>query len=98
MTTVAIILHVLFILCLTSSVVPRSVGLVKADDKPSQKVWIPVMFGLSQGVMALLGFTLSRLMAHLFTYIAEYMVFAMMIVVAVKLFVDSIRILKGKMM
>ena len=98
MTTSAIILGILFILCLTSSVVPRSVGLVKADDKPLQKVWIPVMFGLSQGVMALLGFTLSRLMAHLFTYIAEYMVFAMMIVVAVKLFVDSIRILKGKMM
>ena len=98
MTTVAIILHVLFILCLTSSVVPRSVGLVKADDKPLQKVWIPVMFGLSQGVMALLGFTLSRLMAHLFTYIAEYMVFAMMLVVAVKLFVDSIRALKGKTM
>ena len=98
MTTSAIILGILFILCLTSSVVPRSVGLVKADDKPLQKVWIPVMFGLSQGVMALLGFTFSRLMAHLFTYIAEYMVFAMMIVVAVKLFVDSIRILKGKMM
>ena len=98
MTTSSIILGILFILCLTSSVVPRSVGLVKADDKPSQKVWIPVMFGLSQGVMALLGFTLSRLKAHLFTYIAEYMVFAMMIVVAVKLFVDSIRILKGKMM
>ena len=98
MTTSSIILGILFILCLTSSVVPRSVGLVKADDKPLQKVWIHVMFGLSQGVMALLGFTLSRLMAHLFTYIAEYMVFAMMLVVAVKLFVDSIRILKGKMM
>lgn len=98
MTATSIVICILFILCLTSSVVPRSVGLVKADDKPLQKVWIPVMFGLSQGVMALLGFTLSRLMAHLFTYIAEYMVFAMMIVVAVKLFVDSIRILKGKMM
>lgn len=98
MTATSIVICILFILCLTSSVVSRSVGLVKADDKPSQKVWIPVMFGLSQGVMALLGFTLSRLMAHLFTYIAEYMVFAMMIVVAVKLFVDSIRILKGKMM
>ena len=98
MTTPAIILGILFVLCLTSSVVPRSVGLVRADDKPLQKVWIPVMFGLSQGVMALLGFSLSRLMAHLFTYIADYMVFAMMLVVAVKLFVDSIRILKGKMM
>ena len=94
----AIILSILFVLCLTSSVVTRSVGLVHADDKPSQKVWIPTMFGLSQGVMVLAGYGLSRLMSHLFTYIAEYMVFAMMLVVAVKLFVDSIRVLKGKMM
>ena len=98
MSTTAIVISMLFVLCLTSSVVPRSVGLVRADDKPYQKVWIPMMFGLSQGVMALAGSGLGRLMSHLFTYIAEYMVFAMMIVVAVKLFVDSIRILKGKMM
>ena len=98
MTTTSAILGVLFVLCLTASVVPRSVGLVRADDKPAQKVWIPVTFGLSLGLMALWGSGLSRLMAHLFTYIADYMVFAMMLVVAVKLFVDSIRILKGKMM
>ena len=98
MSATTIVIGILFVLCLTSSVVPRSVGLVRADDKPAQKVWIPVMFGLSQGIMALLGSGLSRLMAHLFTYIADYMVFAMMLVVAVKLFVDSIRILKGKMM
>ena len=98
MSATTIVIGILFILCLTSSVVPRSVGLVRVDDKPAQKVWIPVAFGLSQGIMALLGSGLSRLMAHLFTYIAEYMVFVMMLVVAVKLFVDSIRILKGKMM
>lgn len=98
MTTTAIILSLLFILCLTSPVVTRSMGLVKADDKPAQKIWIPVTFGLSQGIMALAGYNLGRLMSHLYTYIAEYMVFAMMIVVAVKLFVDSIRALKGKMM
>ena len=98
MTATAIIISILFILCLTSSVVTRSVGLVKADDKPSQKIWIPVTFGISQGIMALLGNGLGRLMAHLFTYIAEYMVFAMMLVGAVKLFVDSIRALKGKML
>ena len=98
MTTPAIILGILFVLCLTSSVVSRSVGLVRADDKPLQKVWIPLTFGLSQGIMALWGSGLSRLMAHLFAYIAQYVVFAMMLVVAVKLFVDSIRILKGKMM
>ena len=32
------------------------------------------------------------------TYIAKYMVFAMMVVVAVKMFVESMRILKGKML
>ena len=36
MTATSIVIGILFILCLTSSVVPRSVGLVKADDKPSQ--------------------------------------------------------------
>ena len=98
MATPAIILSILFVLCLTAPVVTRSVGLVHDDDKPAQKIWIPIMFGLSQGVMALAGHALSRLMAHLFTYIAEYMVFAMMLVVAVKLFVESMRVLKGKLM
>ena len=98
MTTTAIIISILFVLCLTSTVAPRSVGLIRTDDKPLQKIWIPVIFGLSQGVMALLGCGVGRLLSHLFTYIAEYMVFAMMIVVAVKLFVDSMRLLKGKMM
>lgn len=98
MTTTAIILSVLFVLCLTSSVVPRSLGLVKADDKPVQKIWIPAVFGLSQGVMALWGLAISYLMSHLFTNIAEYMVFAMMLVVAVKLFVDSMRALRGKIL
>lgn len=98
MATVAIILHILFVLCLASSVVPRSVGLVTADDKPAKRVWIPLMFGISQGVMAILGYNIGRLISHLFTYIAGYMTFAMMLIVAVKLFVDSMHILKGKML
>lgn len=98
MTTTAIIISILFILCLTSPVATRSVGLIKADDKPSQKIWIPVTFGISQGVAAVVGYNLGRLIAHLYTYIAEYMVFAMMLVIVVKLFVDSMRILKGKML
>lgn len=98
MTTTAIIISILFILCLTSPVATRSVGLIKADDKPSQKIWIPVTFGLSQGIMAVLGYNLGRLIANLYTYIAEYMVFAMMLVIAVKLFLDSMKVLKGKML
>ena len=99
MTIVAIIINIIFVLCLTSPVVPRAVGLVNADDKPVKKFWIPLIFGLSQGVMAVVGYYLGKLMRHLFVdEFVPYLVFAMMLVVAVKLFVDSMRVLKGKML
>ena len=98
MTTTSIIISILFILCLTSPVAPRSMGLIKSDDQLAQKIWIPITFGISLGIMAILGYYVGRLISHLFTYIADYMVFAMMMVVAVKMFVDSMRVLKGKMM
>ena len=99
MSTVAVVINIIFILCLTSPVVTRAVGLVNADDKPVKKYWIPLIFGLSQGVMAVAGFYLGKLMRHLFVdEFVPYLVFAMMLVVAVKLFVDSMRVLKGKML
>ena len=99
MSTAAIIINIIFILCLTSPVVTRAVGLVNADDKPSRKLWIPLIFGLSQGVMAVAGYYLGKLVCHLFVdEFAPYLVFLMMLVVAVKMFVDSMRVLKGKMM
>lgn len=98
MTTSLIILSILFIICLTAPVATRSMGLMSADDHPSQKWKISCMFALSQGLAAGIGYTLGRLFFHLFTYIADYVVFAMMLVVAVKMFVDSMRMLKGKML
>jgi putative Mn2+ efflux pump MntP len=99
MSTISIIINIIFVLCLTSPVVTRAVGLVNADDKPVRKLWIPLIFGLSQGVMAVAGFYLGKLMRHLFVdEFVPYLVFAMMLVVAVKLFVDSMRVLKGKML
>ena len=99
MSTVSIIINIIFVLCLTSPVVTRAVGLVNADDKPVRKLWIPLIFGLSQGVMAVVGFYLGKLMRHLFVdEFVPYLVFVMMLVVAVKLFVDSMRVLKGKML
>ena len=98
MTTTSIIISIIFILCLTAPVATRSVGLITTDDKPFQKFWIPLMFGFTQGVAATIGYNVGRLIAHLFTYIAEYMVFAMMLVIAVKMFVDSMKVLKGKML
>ena len=99
MSTVSIIINIIFVLCLTSPVVTRAVGLVNADDKPVKKFWIPLIFGLSQGVMAVVGYYLGKLMRHLFVdEFVPYLVFAMMLVVAIKLFVDSMRVLKGKML
>lgn len=97
MSTASIIINILFILCLTSSVVTRSLGLVTADDKPSKKWWGSLLFGISQGVVAVAGYYIGQLLSHLFTDdFAPYMVFLMMLVVTVKLFVDSMRVLKGK--
>lgn len=98
MATVSIIISLLFVLCLTSPAATRSVGLVRESDKPAQKIIIPLIFGISQGLVVFVGSSLGRLMAHLYSYIAEYLVFAMMLVVAVKLFVDSMRMLRGKML
>ena len=98
MTTTAIIINILFIICLTVTAGTHSLGLIKADDKPSQKWFIPLYFGMYQGISVIFGHALGRLFAHLITYIATYTVFAMMLVVAVKMFVESMKILKGKMM
>ena len=99
MSTVAVIINIIFIFCLTAPIVTRAVGLVNADDKPVKKYWIPLIFGLSQGVMAVAGYYIGKLLCHLFVdEFAPYLVFAMMLVVAVKLFVDSMRVLKGKML
>ena len=99
MNTTAIIISIVFILCLTAPIVTRAVGLINAEDKSVKKLWISLIFGLSQGVMAVAGFYLGKLLRHLFIdEFAPYLVFAMMIVVAVKMLVDAIRVLKGKML
>ena len=98
MTITSIILSIIFVLCLTSPAATRSVGLVREGDKPAQKFLIPLMFGVSQGMAVFIGAALGRLIAHLFAYIADYMVFAMMLVVAVKLFIDSMWMLRGKLL
>ena len=98
MTTPAILIGILFIVCLTVPAGTHSLGLVKADDKPSQKWFIPLFFGCFHGIFVMFGSFLGGLFAHLITYIAKYMVFAMMVVVGIKMFVESMRILKGKML
>lgn len=98
MTTASIILSILFILCLTAPVATRSVGLLTESDSPSRKLLIPLMFGAAQGLAVGIGYGLGHLVSRFFASTAHYLVFALMLVVAVKMLVDSIRMLKGKML
>ena len=96
MSSAAIVLSIVYVLCLTCSVAPRALGLVSADEKPSQRLVVSLIFAVTQGLMALLGILLGRAMGHLFGELGQYLTFAMMLVVCVKLFLDAMQILKGK--
>ena len=57
---------------------------------------LPLIFGATQGIMAVLGMLVGKAITYLFDAVGHYLVFVMMLVVAVKLMVDAIQILKGK--
>lgn len=95
----AIIFSVIYIVALTESVVPRSTSLEpKTEYRFGHRLLVALVFGLTQGLMAVSGSLLGGLFDHMFLYIAPYMVFAMMLVVAVRMFLESLRIVKGKML
>lgn len=99
MSTAAIILSIVYVIVLTSYTVPRSIGLEPKDSSsPPRRLGIASVYGLTQGVMAILGMLLGSLMGYLFASMGRYMVFAMMLVVTLRMFLDSMRVLKGKML
>ncbi len=99
MDTPAIILSVVYIVALTESVVPRSTSLEpRTEHAFGHRFLVSLVFGLTQGLLALMGTLLGGLFDHLFLYIARYMVFAMMIIIAVRMFLESLHIVKGKML
>ncbi len=99
MDTPAIIISIIYIIALTASVVPRSTSLEpKTEHALGRRFLVSLVFGLTQGLMAVLGALLGGLFDHLFFYIATYMVFAMMVIVAVRMLLESLRIVKGKML
>lgn len=96
MSITAIIISIVYLLCLTGCSASCSVGLIRPDDKPSQRYLVPLIFAATQGIMALLGMLVGKAITYLFDAVGHYLVFVMMLVVAVKLMVDAIQILKGK--
>lgn len=97
MTPAAIIIGIVFILALTTPVVPLAVGLEpKGESTPSRQLLVALVFAATQALMAFLGYLLGKAIDYLFGDLLPYLVFAMMLIVAVKMIVDSMKVLKAK--
>ena len=97
MTTPAIIIGIVYVLALTTSIVPLAVGLEpKGESTASRQVLVALVFAATQALMALLGYLLGTMIDYLFGDLLKYLVFALMIVVAIKMIVDSMKVLKAK--
>ncbi|MCR5645915.1 MAG: manganese efflux pump MntP family protein [Bacteroidales bacterium] len=97
MTTPAIIIGIVYVLALTTSIVPWAVGLEpKGESTPSRQVLVALVFAATQALMALLGHLLGMMVGYLFGDLLKYVTFGMMVIVAVKMIVDSMKVLKGK--
>lgn len=97
MTPSAIIIGIIYVLSLTTSVVPLAVGLEpKGESTLSRRLLVALVFAATQALMAFAGYLLGRAISYLFGELLPYLVFAMMLVVAVKMIVDSMKVLKAK--
>lgn len=97
MTTPAIIIGIIYVLALTTSIVPWAVGLEpKGESTPSRQVLVALVFAATQALMALIGYLLGKMVGYLFGDLLPYVTFGMMIIVAVKMIIDSMKVLKGK--
>ena len=97
MTTTAIIIGIIYVLALTTSIVPLAVGLEpKGESKPTRQVLVALVFAATQALMAFIGYLLSTAIDYLFEGMLKYLVFAMMLIVAFKMIVDSMKVLKAQ--
>ena len=97
MTTPAIIIGILYVLALTTSIVPWAVGLEpKGESTPPRQVLVALVFAATQALMALLGYLLGKMVGYLFGDLLRYVTFGMMVIVAIKMGIDSMKVLKGK--
>lgn len=97
MSTSAIIIGILFVLSLTTPVVTVSIGLEPISQSTFQRQLIAALvFGVMEALMAFLGYLFGRWIAPMYGDFLPYFVFAIMLIVAVKMIVHSMKVLKAK--
>lgn len=97
MTPSAIIIGIIFVLALTTPVVTVSIGLEpKSQSKFPRQLLAALVFGAMEAVMAFLGYLFGRWIAPMYGDLLPYFVFVIMLIVAVKMIVHSMKVLKAK--
>ena len=97
MTTSAIIIGIIYVLSLTTPVVTVALGLEpKSQSKFPRQSLAALVFGVTEALMAFLGYLCGRWIAPLYGDLLPYFVFAVMLIVAVKMIVHSMKVLKAK--
>lgn len=97
MTTSTIIIGIIYVLALTTSIVPLAVGLEPKEESTWLKhLLVSLVFAATQALMAFLGYLIGNIISPMFGELLPYLVFAMMLIVAVKMIVDSMKVLKAK--
>ena len=55
-----------------------------------------LVFAATQALMAFVGYLLGKMVGYLFGDLLQYVTFGMMLIVSVKMLIDSMKVLKGK--
>ena len=97
MSATSIIIGIIYVLALTTPVVPLAVGLEpKGESTRSRQLLVALVFAATQALMALAGHLIGSLICYLFGEALRYLVFGMMVIVAIKMFLDAMKVLKAK--
>ena len=97
MTSPAIIIGIIFVLALTTPVVTVSIGLEpNSQSKFPRQLFSALVFGAMEALMAFLGYLFGRWIAPMYGDLLPYFVFTVMVIVAVKMIVHSMKVLKAK--
>ena len=97
MSTSAIIIGIVYMLALTTSVVPLAVGLEpKGESTSGRRLLVALIFAATQALMAFVGYLIGTMIDYMFGDLLPYLVFAIMLIVSVKMIVDSMKVLKAK--
>ena len=97
MTPSEIVIGIVFVLALTTPVVPVSIGLEpNSQSKFPRQLLAAVVLGAMEALMAFLGYLFGRWIAPMYGDALPYFVFAVMLIVAIKMIVHSMKVLKAK--